>query len=357
MAISLARRRRSWRASPTRPRRRPAGPCSPQASMSRPGGVAGRVGEHRPRVLAAGLVLPAPAHDLVDAAPHSVRVVGRPANGAATTTARGAERRAAVAEPELVGASSPGRAVVEVDDPGARRARRRSARRGRRRSCAPRRRRCPGSRRRTRARRRRPSPAWRASTGSATAPPASTRAVLGVDRRCARTRRRARSRPRRTRVGDQQVRAPPDRRAPGRRVRRERRATPRGRPRARCARATASGPPQRYVVSAADGTSRSTRPERARLRSDASSAPAASIRHVTSSRRPSHTSGIVVRSPAPSVSTTSPGRAIPRRARRADRRRAGVRDRQRGMRVEHRVQDRPGPRRPGSASRPRDTRR
>ena len=30
------RRRRSWRASPTRPRRRPAGPCSPHASMSRP---------------------------------------------------------------------------------------------------------------------------------------------------------------------------------------------------------------------------------------------------------------------------------------------------------------------------------
>ena len=58
--------------------------------------------------------------------------------------------------------------------------------------------------------------------------------------------------------------------------------------------------------------------------------------------RPSQASGSAVRSPAPRVSTTSPGRAQPARARRRGRPcRGQVRDRQRRRRVEHRVHDEP----------------
>ena len=60
-----------------------------------PGGIAGRVREHRSRVLAPGLVLPPPAHDLVDAPAPSARVGGAAGEGRGHDHAPGptAERR------------------------------------------------------------------------------------------------------------------------------------------------------------------------------------------------------------------------------------------------------------------------
>ena len=131
-------------------------------------------------------------------------------------------------------------------------------------------------------------------------------------------RRRARSRPRRTRVGDEEVRSPTDdehrdvrcrrgRRRPRGSVvlvldaheRGERTAAAVGRERRARRVASATWPRQRALERL------DRRGERHDVRHDAS-----------------QTSGIVVRSPAPSVSTTSPGR----RARPADRRgRGGLR--------------------------------
>ena len=86
-------------------------PLSPSASMRRPGGVARRVGEHRARVGAPGLVLPPPAHDLGDLGLAGGDVaVDRPGTSAPVTTSCGATGRAPVAEPERGRrAASPGR--------------------------------------------------------------------------------------------------------------------------------------------------------------------------------------------------------------------------------------------------------
>ena len=96
------RRRRSSRASRT-----PAAPPMRQALAPAdldepPGRVARRVGEHRARVLAAGLVLPAPADDLVDARRRTAPGRRRARRTSrATTTSAVPNAELPVAEPEV----------------------------------------------------------------------------------------------------------------------------------------------------------------------------------------------------------------------------------------------------------------
>ena len=96
-------------------------PLQPAASMSRPAESPARVGEHRSRVLPAGLMLAPPAHDLVDARRDRGRVVGAPGERRGQHHRRGADSaERAVAEPELRRRSrSRARAVGEVEHAGA----------------------------------------------------------------------------------------------------------------------------------------------------------------------------------------------------------------------------------------------
>src|SRR5690606_3033212 len=82
-------------------------------------GVAGRVGEHRARVLATGLVLAAPADDLVDAGRAGFGIVGPARERGTDHDVAGPEGRTPVAEAQL--ARRPlgdGAARVEVGDAG-----------------------------------------------------------------------------------------------------------------------------------------------------------------------------------------------------------------------------------------------
>ena len=214
-ARARARRRRSSRASPTPtapPTRRP---LQPAASMSRPGRVAGRVGEHRARVLAAGLVLAPPAHDLVDAARRTAPGRRRARRTSrADDDRRGAERRACGSR----GRARRGSSVADRRRRRGRTTRARDehvgglARRGRPRSCAPRRRRDPGM----------PDEELEAADARRRGPPGQHRAAPPRHRR--RRARRPRGRRRacsnsppsderdavEAGVGDEQVRAAPD---------------------------------------------------------------------------------------------------------------------------------------------------
>src|SRR5262249_48910385 len=101
-------------------------PLSPAASMRRPalspGAVAGRVAEHRARVLAPRLVFAPPAHDLGDAGLAGLGLAGRHLELGRGDDLAGAEVRVAVAEIEVLGLPGPRRglsgAVQEIDDPG-----------------------------------------------------------------------------------------------------------------------------------------------------------------------------------------------------------------------------------------------
>ena len=307
------RRRRSWRASPRRRRRRPAGPCSPHASMSRPAASPGGFVNTEPAFWPPGWC--SRRHRTISSMRAGARRrVGRvPAKRRADHDGPRTERRAPVAEPEL-GRPSTSRAMPSSRSSTTRAAASTSlvSRRGRRRSCAPRRRRDagdadeeleaaePGRRRPAGEHRQRDRAAGHdvrrrgRSTSSCSNSPPSTIAT-----------------PVEPGVGDEQVRAPPDDEHAARPVPREHVGDARAdRPRRSTRTSTASGPPQRYVVSAALGrvacrrgrgdARRASRRERRRMRRPRVTAP-------------SQTSGIVVRSPAPSVSTTSPGRAIARR--------------------------------------------
>ena len=86
------------------------------AVIDQPAGrAAGRVREHRARVLAARLVLAPPAHDLVDAEPASLRCPSGLERGRDDDRAR-PQCRMPVAEAELVARDLLYQAVVEIDD-------------------------------------------------------------------------------------------------------------------------------------------------------------------------------------------------------------------------------------------------
>ena len=305
-----ARPGRSWRASrdtTAPPTRRP---LRPAASMSRPAESPGGLRNTEPAFGAAGLVLAAPAHDLVDACARTPR----PAAAAdrevgAGHDLGGTERRVAVAEAEVGRSRAPPRAPEPA------RSTRRAPARAPRRSRA----RGPPAFMRTapptlpgmptkNSRPDRPAAAVRrASTGQrdrAARPAPCPAPVVEVD--AARSRppsttatpanpwsatRRFDPRPTTSTGGACSRDHPGD---GGERVERPTRTS------------AATGPPRWYVVS--DGE-RHVALDRARERALQFDRDRLAGVHRVHASSASHSSGTVVRSPAPSVSTTSPGRA------------------------------------------------
>ena len=279
--------------------------------------VARRVAEHGAGVLAAGLVLASPAHDLVDPASQAAG-----SSGSRRTRPRSRRRSAA--------GSSGGSRARGRPRPGARRgdrpprrggrsptpaaAPRRSRGRARPRSCAPRRRPTRGSRRRTPARpARRPPRGGRARGAAPPRRPGAT-GVGAAPEVIAQGGRSPRSRPRARRPARRTRRRTSSRFEP-RPITSSARPVPSRDGRDRCeARrrpdAHEHGDRAADAVRAQLGERHALGSSRPASRSRSSPASDARSTRTRSRRGPrSHSSGTVVRSPAPSVSTTSPGRA------------------------------------------------